>query len=472
VRASAEGAVGRRCLWHGAWKTAGVALAVLFALASTASADTFTVPLPGTLASAVAATGPGGRPGVALLVAAGRDGKGAKTLLFLDPARRAVETLSSGLHQEVNTLAAFDLAGDGRAVPIAGMPGVLFTPASGGGARRVLDEPDVDLRSVEGATDGRPWLAAARAGLLELLGPAAGGTLARKASFPLPLRAERQRWGLRLTSSPVTLLPGEPATFAVGPLAAGRRRLQTLLLPAAGGEPTESWSLLPADERLTSDRGYLRLDGQPALAATTFGKIGLLVKKRVRLFLLGRDRSRKGSGPSFAFETECPLWHPLDILAADTDGDGRQDLVLSHPGGLRGRELLVVSYHGLGGGRFDPKPRRWKLDDEATDWLYGTDLTADGVPDLLVLVRDRLLLYAGDPKGSRPLAGRPTWTATVAGVPKKDKREDDEEIVGEEASGPERERYLMAFNVAGAGRIALARGAQKDGRSVLTVVRR
>jgi hypothetical protein len=340
----------------------------------------------------------------------------------------------------------------------------------------VLEEPNVDLRSVAGNAAGRPWIAAARTGLLELLGPAPGGGLARVASFPLPVRAERPRWGLRLESPPVTLLPGDPPLFAVGPETVGRRRIRTLLQPAAG-EAVEAWSLLPADERLMLDRRYLRLDGAPALAATTFGKIGVFAKKRFRLFLLGRDRSRKGSAPVFAFETDCPLWYPLDAYAADADGDGRQDLVLAHPAGLRGRETLVAAYHGLGGGKFDPEPRRWKLNDEASDWLYGPDLTGDGVPDFIVFVKDRLLVYAGDPRGSRPLAGRPVWAVTVAGAPKNDRRgeeqgsADEEESLGE-AAGPERERLLQAFELPGGGRVVFAQGVQKDGRSVLTVISR
>ncbi|HEX9942601.1 MAG TPA: FG-GAP-like repeat-containing protein [Thermoanaerobaculia bacterium] len=435
--------------------------------------EALTVSLPGTLVSAAGVTGPGGRPGAALLLAARRDGKGPKILLFLDEERRALVRLAAGLHEEVNVVTAFDLAGSGAAVPVAGMPGALFTPAGGGEVRQVLGEPNVDLRSVAGDVAGRPWIPAARAGLLELLGSAApGGALGRRASFPLPVKAERPRWGLRLTSPPVTLLPGDPPLFAAGPEPAGRRRLHTLLLPADGGPLVEAWSLLPADERLMDDRRYLRMDGAPALAATTFERIGVLAKKRFRLFLLGRDRSRKGSAPALAVETDCPLWYPLDAAAADADGDGRQDLVLAHPGGLRGRELLVAAYRGLGGGRFAPRPRRWKLNDEATDWLYGPDFTGDGAPDLLVFVRDRLLLYPGDLKGSRPLAGRPLWSFPVAGAPKKEQQRDREEFDNDEAAGPVRERYLQILTLPGGGRIVLARGAQQDGKSVLTVVSR
>jgi hypothetical protein len=58
----------------------------------------------------------------------------------------------------------------------------------------------------------------------------------------------------------------------------------------------------------------------------------------------------------------------------------------------------------------------------------------------------------------------------VAGAPKKDKADGPEESAEEESLGPEREHFLMAFELAGGGRIALARGTQKEGRSILTVV--
>ncbi|MEA2604787.1 MAG: FG-GAP-like repeat [Acidobacteriota bacterium] len=419
---------------------------------------------------AAGVTGPSGRPGVALLLAAGRDGKGAKSLLFLDPERKSLQRLIDNLHEEVNAVVAFDLAGGGVTGPLAGMPGEIFAPAGGGGARRVLNESKVDLRSVTGDVAGRPWLPAAHTGLLELFDRGSGGTLQHRTVFQLPVKAEKQRWGLRLSSPPVTLLPGDPPLFAVGPEVAGRRRLQTILVPATGGETVESWSLLPADERLMYDRRYLRIDGVPMLAATSFQKIGVFAKKRFRLYLLGRDRSRKGSAPTLAFETDCPLWYPLDAASADADGDGHQDLVLVHPVGLRGKELLVNVYRGLGNGRFDPKPRSWKLGAETTDWLYGSDLTGDGVPDLLVYAGDRLFLYAGDAKASRPLGGRPLWALAVPGAPKNEPLNDEEGTPEDETRGPNRSRFIQAFTLPGGGRVAFAQGFQKDGKTTLTVV--
>jgi len=426
-----------------------------------------TVSLPGFLVQAAGVTGPGGHPGVALLLANQKDLKGPKSLWLFDPERHALERLAAGLHEEVNAVTGFDLNGDGALTPITSMPGVMFAPA-GGRPREVLESRAIDLHSVTGSGPGRPWIPVAHTGILELFVAGPGGTLARKTSFPLPVKAEKQRWGVRLSSPRLSLLPGDPPLFAAGPEAEGRRRLRTLLQPADGAASFEAWSLLPAGERLASDRAYLRLDGAPVLAATSFEKIGVFAKKRLRLFLLNRDRSRKGSPPVFATETDCPLWFSLDATAADVDGDGRQDLVLAHPGGLRGKELLVAAYHGLGNGKFDPNPRRWKLGEEVTDWRYGADLTGDGLPDLLVYVGDRLLLYPGEAKGGRPVSGRALWSFPVSGAPKKEQR-NDEDAGG---PGPERERALEVLELPGGGKIAFARGAQRDGRTVLTFVHR
>src|SRR4029077_16095552 len=241
-----------------------------------------TVSLPGFLVDAAGVTGPGGRPGVALLLSAQKDRQGSRSLYLFDPEKRTLERLAAGLNGEVSAVVGFDLSGTGALAPVAGMPGALFTPA-GGGARRVAEGEAIDLRSVTGAGPGRPWIPVAHTGVLELLAPGPGGALARKLSFPLPVRAERLRWGLRLASPAVTLLPGDPPLFAAGPEAEGRRRLKTLLLTADGtpqnAAPVEAWSLLPAGERLISERRYLRLDGAPMLAVTTFETLGVFAKK-------------------------------------------------------------------------------------------------------------------------------------------------------------------------------------------------
>jgi hypothetical protein len=93
----------------------GVLALLFFLLPTPASAQTFSLSLPGTLVSATGVTGPSGRPGVALLLAAGRDGKGAKSLLFLDPERRSLQRWIDNLHEETNAVTAFDWASRGHA---------------------------------------------------------------------------------------------------------------------------------------------------------------------------------------------------------------------------------------------------------------------------------------------------------------------------------------------------------------------
>ena len=70
------------------------------------------------------------------------------------------------------------------------------------------------------------------------------------------------------------------------------------------------------------------------------------------------------------------------------------------------------------------------------------------------------------------MAGRPAWSFSVTGAPKKEV----EVEVGEgpesdrQDTGPDRNRLLMGFDLPGGGRTVLAQGFQKDGKSVLTVV--
>jgi hypothetical protein len=435
-----------------------------------------TVPLPGVLLRAVPSRDLAGRPGLALLVASGKDQK-ARSLLFFDPARRAVDKLADGLHEESNVLAAFDFDGDGSATPVVGLPGALWVPTAGGGKRQLLERAHLDLRSLAGDglglswPAGLPWIPAARAGLLELLAPGPGGGLQTQASFPLPLKAERPRWGIRLTSPPVTLLGGRGGVaplFAVGPETHGKRRLKTLLL-SPGGEPVESWSLLPGDERLI-DKRPLWLDGRPALAVTTLEKIGIFAKKRFRLFWLERDRSRKGTAPVLAVETDCPLWFPVDTVAADADGDGREDLGLVHPEGMGGGDLQLSVFHNEGN-RFAARPRRIKLSLEPRAWHWGADFTRDGTPDLLVLGGGKLQLFPGEAKGGRPVAARAAWSVAVGKEKsKKDQEDDREDRDGPDAGGG---WAVEVVDVEGDGvPEILARGEEGEDRSVLMVVRR
>jgi len=216
------------------------------------------------------------------------------------------------------------------------------------------------------------------------------------------------------SAAPAPPAAGQPASFsprlAAGPEPQGEQRLKTLLFSATGGEaPLKAWSLLPAAAQDVESL-YAVWDGQPVLAVTSIPRFGIFVKRDLQLFLLARDRSRRGSPPLLAVHTDCHLWHHVKTYFADLAATGRQDLVLIHPEGMGGKKLRFQVYPNAGPGRFSAQPRTSTVDVDASAWFYGADLTGDGVPDLLV--RDEkggLLLYPGIAKAYR-LADRPSWS--------------------------------------------------------------
>ena len=126
-------------------------------------------------------------------------------------------------------------------------------------------------------------------------------------------------------------------------------------------------------------------------------KVGILEKKKLRVFALGGDRTRTGRPPRFELLTSSRLWQRLGLHVLDVDADGRDDLVLLQPEGLNGKKLIVDLYRGGGGGRFAGDGFRSVLPeiDEATPTSYGGDWTGDGVPDLVAVTGSRLLVHAG-----------------------------------------------------------------------------
>jgi hypothetical protein len=256
---------------------------------------------------------------------------------------------------------------------------------------------------------------------------------------------------------------GEPPLLAAGPEPVGKRRLKSLVL--GQGEPVEAWSLLPADEQLLPDWVYLDVGGRPALAVATLEKLGIFAKKRLRLFFLAADRTRKGHSPVLAFDTACALWQRLDIAAVDANRDGRGDLVLVHPGGLRGKDLEVLVFERLEG-RFAPRPRRASVAVEAEDFHFGADVSGDRVPDLVAVANGKLLAWEGETQG-RAVAARPFLSVAVPALKQQDGPRDDDF----DAAVPD-ERPLAVFDLDGDGRAeAVVRGELKDGKSTLMVLR-
>ncbi|HSG40980.1 MAG TPA: hypothetical protein VLE27_15185, partial [Thermoanaerobaculia bacterium] len=332
------------------------------------------------------------------------------------------------------------------------------------------------LRGLTGTLKGA--LPVARAGRLDLFYPS-GSSLEARASFPLPVKAERKSWGLSLTSPSVSVLPGageEPALFAAGPVAHGKRRLLTLLLSPAGGDPVEAWSQLPSEEILDKSR-FLRIDGRPALMVSTYEKIGVFQKKRVRVFFLEKDRSRGGTPPVLAVETECPAWGRLDVVAADMDGDSRQDLAVMCDRGIVDRSLRVVVHRGLGGGKLEARGRVWDQEMEARDWMYVPGLTENGRPGLMVLNQDGLVVYGFEAKGSKPLTARPVRNLTQEPILTEKTVHSVSVGTGKGdgtvmATETWEVRSLQKMDVNGDGQEEiLIRGEGKDGKATLTVVR-
>lgn len=444
---------------------------------ATASTQIRAVALPGRPLAMAPARDAQGTPGLALLFVEEEE----RSLRFLDTATGRLEVLAAKLPEEVVSLHSFDFGSGPRL--LAGGQGVLYSVGPDGALEKLLEDPGFtpgSLRGVTGTLKGA--LPVARAGRLDLLLPS-GSSLVTRASFPLPVKAERKSWGLSLTSPAVSVLPGageEPALFAAGPVAHGKRRLLTLLFPPAGGDPVEAWSQLPAEENLDQSV-FLRLDGRPALMVSTYEKVGIFQKKRVRVFFLEKDRSRGGAPPVLATGTECPAWGRLDVVTADMDGDSRQDLALICDRGIVDRSLRVAVHRNLGGGKLEARPRIWDQEMEARDWIYAPGLTEDGRPGLLVSNQQGLVVYGIEAKGSKPLTARPVRTLTpdpnltpetvhsVEVGMGMDKEDQETKVLAMDTSGI---RSFQKMDVTGDGQEEIViRSEGEGGRATLIVVR-
>jgi hypothetical protein len=375
------------------------------------------LPLPGRVVAA--AELPAGGAALATL-----DDEGAVKLWRLDLAggRPRLQPFPVSLPGELQRVAAAE-RGDLRLSLLAMSDGGLLVSRPGevwllsaGGARRLLDAPGFALAAAaDGAAMPAPgaWpVAVARAGELRLLTPdSAEGERAT-----LPVAARSRAWGLELTSPPVRQRPPAAAGVAaiVGPEKVGERRLRTLLVDTAGAV-TESWSLLPAGERLLAGRPLV-LDGSLLLAVTT-APSGVLAEQRLHLYRLSADRTRRGSAPTFSSQLQVRHWMTPELETGDLDGDGRTDLVLIEPRGMGGGEVTVSLLRGLGNGRVAPAAKRVKWDESWGDWRWA-DLTGDGRADLLRLSRGTLTLHAGE-RGERPVRGAAEWTVEVGGRPQQ-----------------------------------------------------
>ena len=249
-------------------------------------------------------------------------------------------------------------------------------------------------------------------------------------SYRLPVQVERQSRGLQLRSPLVRRLPTKPPVLAVGPEEHGHIRLRTVLLdplsrrrqdPAAEGTPSAAveseenvrWSMLPGIEQVIASQ-YWVVEGRRVLAVVTLraDKMGVLERKKLRLFGLDSDRTRAGSRPFFAAISASRMWQRLSVDLVEAAG-GSHDLVLVQPEGLGGGKLAIDLYRGKEGLRLEPKPIRSIVRVPESWWKYGEDWNGDGVADLLSLSAGVLRLFPGLVITKKNFLGDPTWEHKV-----------------------------------------------------------
>lgn len=433
--------------------------------------------LPGRLLGLAPACGHDGRcRGVWLLVrpahtAASEAVEGASApprLLLLDPARAAGGDPAAALTEppvplppETDALALADLDGDGAPELLAGAPGRIWSlgdPAAPRAPLPLLTDPGVDLAVVRALLDPNlPLLPFPAVGRLRWYALADDGGLEPAGSAPLPVRTRRRTHGLELSSPLPTLIPGaagEPPRWAVGPEPHGDRRLRSILIGplSADGAAAESWSMLPSPERVDTSR-FLTLDGRPALAVFTHAadRLGIFDQARLRLFRLGADRTRAGSPPVLAVDTTSHRWQRAAVTVADLDADGRDDVSVAQVKGLGGGAILIETYRGLGGARFERRAKKLRLDlpDARWRWSAGPDSDFDGdrLPDLLAHSEGRMLLYtSASRRPGTALAEAPHWEIAWPrpeiddGAEPSGKVEEEEEDEEEQEEQEEQER--------------------------------
>ena len=321
--------------------------------------------------------------------------------------------------------AALRLGGTLRLVPFR---------AEDRGASWALGEPTLRFDAglaAHALPPGSGWIGLFEPGRLELVALDAQGSVRARESAALPFEVRRRGRSLTLESPPIRGLasnPGEPPRVVVGPQPVGSLRLRTLLVDvgaeagaAVDTDPAhaERWSALPGPERLGGSE-VVGIDGRIYLLVSTTraDKIGLLERKKLRLYELAAERTRSGLPPIAEIRTASRHWQALRWALIDATGDGLLDLVLLQPEGLSGEKLAVDLYAGRPEGGFERKEIRSLIDHTPPVWRYGDDLTGDGVPDLLLAGRGELEVWAGrrrpDQRGLLEETPRVRWSTSTA----------------------------------------------------------
>ena len=317
-------------------------------------------------------------------------------------------TLAMGLPATAAAIVAAP-KGDGGGVLVAdGRRVTAFDSAAGSEKAPVYAGPGL---LIAGDDEGRlapapPWLAAGSAGEARKLSRA-GDALHPGVVQAVPVTAKLARWGLHLESPPARFAG---PWLAVGPAQEGIH-LRTVLL-GAGGERQELTSELPEPERV-ADSTVVTLDGRPTLVVGSFRGLGVMSRKRLRVFALVTEPGAPPRRPLLARELQARAWQDLEVRAGDFDGDGRDDLAVAAAEGLGGGDTTVTLFRGMGGGRLRAEPVEASYGVGDRDWQYG-DIDGDGRPDLVVMGGGQLAVHAAAANGLP--AKKPTLTVKVDGT--------------------------------------------------------
>ncbi|HEV8630094.1 MAG TPA: VCBS repeat-containing protein [Thermoanaerobaculia bacterium] len=377
-------------------------LALLAAVAGTpvAAAQRQDFLLPGHWLRVAAGSG-----GAWLLVAP--DSKAPRTLLELRWRERAMRTLVEGLPAALDALVPAPqgagggpwLGGRGRLLAIDPQAAATAAPSEVGGAL-VAEIPDGRI-----ATGAPPFLALASVGQALVVTPGEGG-LRTVATHRLPVKAERESWGVALRSPSLSFVGN---WLVAGPEQEGRLLRSALL--GAHGERVDVLSRLPEPEHI-AESAVVALGDRPLLVVGAFHGLGIASKKRLRVFALVAGEGGAPRGPLLAGELPGRAWQEMQILAADVDGDGRSDLVLVGAEGLTEKSVAITAYRTRGDGRLTADPATASVAVGGGEWRYG-DVTGDGRPDLVIRAGAKLSVVAGGgrfglPSGAAvPLADLP-----------------------------------------------------------------
>ncbi len=251
-----------------------------------------------------------------------------------------------------------------------------------------------------------PWLAIGRAGEVRRI-LLDGDTPRTGEPQGLPVTATLERWGLHLVS-PTARFAGP--WLAVGPLQEGTL-LRTVVL-GADGERREHTSALPEPERV-ADSSVVTLDGRPTLVVGTFRGLGVMSRKRLRVFALAGEPGAPPRKPLLARELSARAWQDIAVRAGDFDADGKDDLAIAAAEGLGGGEATVTIFRGMGNGRLRSEPVETNVEVGEASWRYA-DINGDRRPDLITLDAGKLQVFTASATGVP--AKKPSLAAKVEGT--------------------------------------------------------